>query len=190
MRVSEVWRDVVEFEGFYKVSNKGNVFSVERKDTLGRKWGGRTLKPAYDKDGYLKVVLYKNGMMKYKMLHRLVAETFIPNPNNFPQVNHIDEVKDNNNVENLEWCTSKYNNNHGTRSKRVAQTQSKKVRAVNIKTGEVLTFSSTMEAGRKGYSNGHVSQACRGIYKDINGKLIGGDGNLYRGHRWSYEEEK
>ena len=100
-------------------------------------------------------------------------------------MNHLDEVKDNNNVNNLEWCTSKHNNNHGTRNERRVQAQSKKVRAVNIKTGEVLTFSSANEAMRKGYSQ--TSLACRGVYKSPNGNLIGGDGRTYRGHRWSYE---
>lgn len=187
MSESETWRDVVGFEGLYKVSNKGNVYSVERKDTLGRKWGGRTLKPRYDKDGYLRVGLSKNSTLATKHIHRLVAEAFIPNPNGLPQVNHIDEAKVNNNVGNLEWCTSKYNNNHGTRNERRVQAQSKKVVGVNIKTGEILTFNSTKEASRKGYN--HTSSACRGVYKSTNGKLIG-DGHLYKGYKWYYEEEK
>ena len=187
MTESEVWKDIKGFEGFYKVSNKGNIYSVNRRDSRGIKCGGRALKPAYTKAGYLKVVLCKNGMRYYKMLHRLVAETFIPNPNNFPQVNHLDEVKDNNNVSNLEWCTSKHNNNHGTARKRAAQKTSKKVIAVNVETGEVITFNSTQEAERKGYSSGGVSQACRGVYKNANGKLIG-RGRLYKGHKWYYYE--
>ena len=186
MSENEVWKDVVGFEGFYKVSNKGNVRSVEWIGARGRECGGRTLKPAYDKDGYLKVGLCKNGMRYYKRLHRLVAETFIPNPNNFPQVNHLDEDKVNNNVENLEWCTSKYNNNHGTRIERSARTKSKKIIAVNVETGEVLTFNSGVEAMRKGYSCGNVSASCRGVYRNASGKLIG-DGRTYKGHKWSYE---
>ena len=178
MTESEVWKDVVGYEGIYKVSNKGNVRSVEWIGARGRKCGGRTLKPSYDKDGYFKVVLCKNGMMYHKRLHRLVAEAFIPNPNGLPQVNHIDEVKDNNNVENLEWCTSECNNNHGTRNERRVKAQSKKVKAINIKTGEVITFSSTAEAGRKGYSQGNVSSACMGVYYG---------GNTYKGHKWYYE---
>ena len=189
MTESEIWKDVVGFDGRYKVSNKGNIYSVERKDTLGRNWGGMVLKQRYDKDGYLRVTLCENGTMETKLVHRLVTEAFISNPNDLPQVNHRDEVKSNNNVENLEWCTSKYNSNHGTRTNRVAEAQSKKVRGVNIETGEVLAFSSASEAGRKGYAQGHVSSACKGVYKSSNGKLIG-DGHLYRGHRWSYEEEK
>ena len=188
MSEGEIWRDVKGFEGFYKVSNKGNLYSVERKDNMGRKHGGRTLKPRYDKDGYKEAALCKNGMMKFRRLHRLVAEAFIPNPNGLPQVNHIDEVKDNNNVENLEWCTSKYNSNYGTSIERRVKAQSKKVRAVNVETGEVLTFSSTKEARRNGYN--HASSACRGVYKSPNGNLIGGDGRTYKGHRWYYIQQE
>ena len=189
MTENEVWKDVVGYEGLYKVSDRGNVHSVVRKDSIGSKCGGRILKPNYDKDGYLNVNLCNNGKVKTKKIHRLVAEAFLPNPNGLPQINHIDEIKDNNNVENLEWCTSKYNLNHGTRTERVVKIQSKKVRAVNIKTGKVLSFNSTVEAGRKGYDQGGVAAACKGAYKDNRtGKLIGGDGRTYRGHRWSYEK--
>ena len=184
MSENEVWKDVLGYEGLYQVSNKGNVYSVERKDTLGRKQGGFILSPRCNENGYTMVNIYENGKRENKTVHRLVAEAFIPNTENLPQVNHIDEVKDNNNVENLEWCTSKHNNNHGTRNERLAQTQSKKVVGVNIKTGEVLTFSSTSEARRKGYFN--ISQACRGVYKNTRGILIG-DGHTYKGHKWSYE---
>ena len=189
MNENEVWKDVVGYEGYYKVSDRGDVFSVIRKDSRGRKCGGIMLKPRYDKDGYRQVQLCKNGIRKTKLIHRLVAETFIPNPNGLPQINHIDEIKDNNNVENLEWCTSKHNANHGTRNERRVKAQSKKVKAVNIKTGEVLIFSSASEAVRNGYSQSNVAAACRGVYKTLNGKLIGGDGRTYRGHKWYYEED-
>ena len=178
MATSEVWKDVVGYEGIYQVSNKGNVYSVERTNSRGIEVGGRTLKPIYNK-GYNQVGLYKNGKMETKQVHRIVAEAFIINPNGFPQVNHKDEVKDNNNVENLEWCTSKHNVNHGTRIERITQKKSKKVMAVNVETGEVLTFNSITEAGRRGYSIGCVSLASRGVYYG---------GNLYKGYRWYYEE--
>ena len=181
MTKSEIWKDVAGYEGLYKVSNKGNVYSVARKDSRWHRRGGQRLKPVYDRGGYLIVSLYKNGKSKTKKVHRLVAEAFIPNPNGLPQVNHRDKNKVNNNVENLKWCDARYNSNHGTRNEKVTQVLSKKVRAVNAKTGDVVDFNSTAEAGRKGYSSGCVSQASRGIY---NG------GNMYKGYIWSYKEEK
>lgn len=182
MSEGEIWKDIVGYEGYYKVSNKGNVRSVVRKDSIGRKCGGRKRKHFCREGGYPDVSLYKDGLRKQKLVHRLVAEAFIPNPNGLPEVNHLDENKKNNCVENLEWCTSKYNTNHGTLIERL----SKKVRAVNIKTGEVITFNSTQEAGCKGYSQSGVTSACRGVYKSgSTGKLIG-DGRTYKGHRWSY----
>ena len=186
MSDSEVWKDIVGYEGLYKVSNKGNVYSVERKDSRGKKCGGQTLRPSYHSNGYLCLNLNKNGVTKNKKVHRLVLEAFIPNPNNYPEVNHRDEDKSNNNIENLEWCTRKQNVNHGTAIKRASQKRCKKVKAVNVETGEVLIFNSTSEARRKGYAQGHVSKACRGVYKNSSGKLIG-DGHTYRGHQWSYE---
>ena len=174
MSENEVWRDVVGYEGLYEVSDKGNIYSVERISSQGKKCGGLTLKPIHDKNGYLTVALYENGLGKNKKIHRLVSEAFLPNPNNYPEVNHIDEVKDNNNVNNLEWCTREYNSNHGTLIERL----SKKVRAVNVKTGEVVKFNSTREAGRKGYDQSNVAKACKGVYYG---------GNLYRGYEWHYE---
>lgn len=188
MTESEVWKDVVGFEGLYQVSNKGNIYSVERRDSRGYRCGGRMLTPAYNSRGYLNVNLSKNGKSKTKKVHRLVAETFIPNPKGFLEINHKDENKSNNRVENLEWCTREYNNTYGTRIERTVQKQLKKVRAVNNETGEVVTFNSVKEAGYKGHHHcGAISMACRGVYKGRAGKLIGDDGCTYKGFRWSYE---
>ena len=186
MTESEIWKDIAEYEGFYQVSNRGNVRSVDRRGLQGYGRRERMLKPGYTSRGYLQVNLTKNGKSKTRTVHRLVAETFIPNPENSLQVSHIDKIKDNNNVENLEWYSSKYNKRYGARSKRFGE----KVRAVNAETGEVLTFNSTQEAGRNGYSYGGVAAACRGDYRASTGKLIGGDGHLYKGHRWEYYKEE
>ena len=180
MSEKEIWKDVVGYDGRYKVSNKGNVRSVARKDSIGRKRGGRTLKSRDNGHGYLRLDLYKNGIRKSKRVHRLVAEAFIPNHNNYLEINHKDENKTNNHVENLEWCTREHNINHGTRTEKVRQKRSKRVKGVNVETGEVITLNSTREAVNKGYSYGSVAAACRGVYNR-------GGGNLYRGHRWSYE---
>ena len=190
MTESEVWKDVVGYEGFYEVSDKGNVRSVERKDTIGRKCGGRTLRPRNHKHGYLQVTLYKSGTRKHKLMHRLVAEAFIPNSKNFLEVNHLDENKKNNEMSNLEWCDTKYNVNYGTRNDRVGNKLSKRVKAVNVINGDVIMFKSTMEAGRNGYSHVSVAKACGGVFKTGSGKLIGGDGRTYRGYKWYYEAEE
>ena len=184
MTESEVWKDVAGYEGLYKVSNKGNIYSVERVDSRGHRRGGRMLKPGRNSHGYLTVGLYKNGKSKTKNVHRLVAETFIPNPKGFLEINHKDENKSNNEMSNLEWCTREYNINYGKRTEKV----SKKVRAVNAKTGEVITFNSTHDAGRKGYCQSYVAKACKGAYKTVTGKLVGGDGRKYKGYVWSYEQ--
>ena len=113
----EIWKDIDGYVGIYQVSNMGNVRSLQREEFKCRQGyrvrKGRQLKPARDKKGYLMIPLNKDGKRKTRRIHRLVAETFIPNPNNFPQVNHKDENKQNNSVDNLEWCTPSYNINYG-----------------------------------------------------------------------------
>lgn len=190
MNENEVWKDVKDYEGLYQVSDRGNVYSVERMDSRGYKISGRILKPWYDRYGYIQVSLRKNGIKKNKRVHRLVAEAFIPNPEKLPQVNHKDENPSNNELSNLEWCDARYNSNYGTARKRAAKKTSKKVKAVNVETGEVVKFNSTREAGRKGYASRTVSKACRGIHRSgTTGKLIGGDGRTYKGFKWYYMEE-
>lgn len=108
----EKWKDIKKYEGKYQVSNLGNVRSLNyhRENKIKR------LKKSNDKAGYLVVGLCKNGKIRTYKVHRLVAEAFIFNPDNLPQINHKDENKNNNSVFNLEWCTSKYNNNYGNRT--------------------------------------------------------------------------
>lgn len=96
----ELWKPVKDYENFYMISNYGNIKNVKTN---------KKLKAAIDKDGYFRVHLSKNGKGKMKYIHRLVAEAFIPNLNNDIHVNHKDENKQNNNVDNLEWCSVKYN---------------------------------------------------------------------------------
>lgn len=108
--IEEVWKDIKGYEDLYQVSNLGNVKSLNYNNT-GK---SKLLKLCFDKYGYLQVGLCKNKKHKIYRVHRLVAITFIPNPMNYPVVNHIDEIKENNNVENLEWCTVKYNNAYGS----------------------------------------------------------------------------
>ena len=110
--MKEEWKDIKGYEGKYQVSNLGRVYSFYKKDCL---------KPGKNTWGYLYVSLSKEGKAKPYTVHKLVALHFIPNPNNFPQINHRDENKSNNCVSNLEWCTRKYNMNYGTITQRVSE---------------------------------------------------------------------
>lgn len=102
------WKQIDGFEN-YKVNKNGDVMRIKT---------GRILK-TYERKNYLGVYLYGNGKRKFMMIHRLVAIAFIENPENLPQVNHKDENTKNNNVENLEWCTAKYNSNYGTHKEKL-----------------------------------------------------------------------
>jgi hypothetical protein len=108
----EIWKDIEGYEGLYQVSNLGNVKSLYTNKNLSYIKCGR------DRE-YLSVSLSKDKKLKIYYIHRLVAETFIDNPNNYPYVNHKDENKQNNCVNNLEWCSPKYNINYGTRKIKV-----------------------------------------------------------------------
>lgn len=120
----EEWKPVVGYEGLYEVSSLGRVRSLDR--FYYRLHKGKVLSPTKDRYGYLTVTLNCNGKSKTIKIHRLVAQAFIENPDNLPQVNHKDENPSNNNVDNLEWCTAKYNNNYGTRQERYRNTMLEK----------------------------------------------------------------
>lgn len=124
--MKEVWKDIQEYEGLYQVSNLGRV----RHLPYTIKWGGklehRPLKESNQHKstgGYCIVVLSKNSKSKKFLVHRLVAKAFIPNPDNLPEVNHIDEDNTNNKVNNLGWCDRKYNVNYGTRTEKALKTR-------------------------------------------------------------------
>jgi hypothetical protein len=165
----ELWRDIKGFEGKYQVSDLGNVRSLNYRQT------GEVseIKQTLDSGGYKSVHLSIGGNDKRFKVHRLVADAFIENP--FPekwdQVNHIDEDKFNNRVENLEWCDQKYNLNYGTRNERISSTKrngNTSKRVICVETGEI--FPSVREVERsKGYSQGHVSECCRGEIKSSYG---------------------
>ena len=123
--IEEIWKPVVGYEGLYEVSSYGRVRSLDRYDSRNRFLKGRILRLNDDGKGYLRVQLSSNGKAKMYSVHRLVAIAFLPNPDNLPEVNHRDEDKINNSVENLEWCDGKYNVNYGTRNDRIRDTRLK-----------------------------------------------------------------
>lgn len=127
--MDEIWKDIEGYEGLYQVSNLGRIQSLPRVNlcvnrTYIRK--GKVLKGSSDKDGYLCVHLSKNGIERKFLVHRLVTKHFIPNPNNYQQVNHKNEIVNDNRVLNLEWCDCAYNIRYGTGIKRRAKLQTNK----------------------------------------------------------------
>ena len=120
----EIWKDVVWYEGLYKVSNLGNVKSLDmilpyqRYSKPAKRFRkGKMLTPAKMANGYLRVEMSNNGKHKLNLVHRLVAMAFIPNANNYNEINHINCDKTDNRVENLEWCSSSYNKKHALKNK-------------------------------------------------------------------------
>ena len=122
----EEWKSIPGYEGLYEVSNLGRVRSLDRYvKTCYEAYKlhkGKILSPAKDKNGYLKVHLCYNGKHNIIRVHRLVAQAFLLNPDNLPEVNHKDEDKTNNSVDNLEWCDRSYNISYGTRTERQKKT--------------------------------------------------------------------
>lgn len=194
----EQWRDIEGYEGLYQVSNEGRVKSLQREITYkdGRKktLPEKILHNFLSDLGYYHVMLSKNGIPKRHKVHRLVAKAFIPNPNNLPEVNHKDECKTSNVVENLEWCTQGYNIRYGTMIERGRQTQfnrsdmSKEVEQYTIDGVLVEKYKSASEVKRKHpqFNTGSVSRCCRG------GQMLNGKWQAitsYKGYIWKYKNE-
>ena len=149
-------KDVKDYEGLYAIDENGNVWSYKSR---------KYLKPTLAR-GYLKITLYKDGKRKDFYIHRLVAEAFIPNPDNKPQVNHLDENKLNNSVSNLEWATAKENSNYGTRTERSNKKRSKPVYCMELD----RVFDGINQAARElGLNNRHICDCCKGRYKTTGG---------------------
>lgn len=131
--MTEIWKDIEGYEKEYQISTYGRVRSYDRFSKQNHFISGKYITPNRLRTGYLLIRLYGRNGFKAKTLHRLVAETFIPNPNNLPEVNHKDENKENNRVDNLEWCTSKYNKHYGTCSERRSKTLSNRILSISTK---------------------------------------------------------
>ena len=177
--MEEIWKDIEGYEGLYQVSNFGRVKSLER----WRKGNGKSVLvkgkikcPRDNGRGYYVVNLYKNNQRKVEYIHRLVAMAFIPNPNNLPQVNHKSEIKNDNSVGNLEWCSCKYNNSYGTKGERLTLTNrnnkktSSPILQFDLDGNFIKEWPSIREVHRSGIARcENVYRACAGIYKQANG---------------------
>ena len=191
----EIWRTAVYdgeiYEGLYKVSNLGRILSLNYNHTGKPK----LMTPRKRKDGYLQVDLWKNGESKTCRVHRLIAETFLPNPENKPCVNHKIEGKKGKKINmvifntdgsvnkektTIEWVTPKENNNYGTHNEKMRKTLtngklSKKVLQLSLSGELIREWPSTRECERNGFSSGIISECCNGKRKTA------------YGFRWKYK---
>lgn len=154
---------VVGYEGVYEVTDTGLVYSAKSKKYLSQK---KRL------DGYMEVNLWNKGTSESKLVHRLVAEAFVPNELNLPQVNHKDENRSNNNAWNLEWCNAKYNSNYGTNRKRGVYTRaSRRVNCKAVKCVETGNVYESIQLATKmtGVHNTNISRVLRGERKTAGG---------------------
>ena len=181
--MGEIWLPVVGYEGLYEVSDGGNIRSLVRYK--------KQLKPSKNTNGYLSVELFKHKASKRFLVHRLVAAAFLPNPQNFPQVNHKDENRCNNSADNLEWCSARYNMNYGAGAKTrhlkidysapifaaTARENGAKVSRPVLqfsKSGEFIKrYNSGKEAHRlTGINHSHIMECCAGKrYKTVGGYI-------------------
>lgn len=168
----EEWRDIKGYKGRYQVSNTGNVKSLNYRRTGKEK----ILEGVDNGHGYLYVSLSKDGKGKSCPVHKLVAQAFLDNPDNLPEVNHKDENKYNNCMDNLEYCSRSYNVNYGTGSKRSAEKRrndtriSKAVIGINKVSGLILEFPSIIEAERQtGISCSNICACLKGRQKSAGG---------------------
>ena len=200
----EIWKEIEGFDGIYYISNYGKVRSIDRIGLNKHFIPGRDLAIRKDKDGYCIVTLYIDRKRVDKKVHRLVAEAFIPNDNDYPQVNHKNEIKDDNYYKNLEWCTNKYNCNYGTHNQKISTAMkgrkhpymqgdknyfhthiykrknhpyARKVNQHDIDGNLIAVFYCVKDAAEAvGCTGGAITMACKGKRDKI------------KGYKWSYAE--
>ena len=185
----EIFKEIEGYEGLYAVSNYGHIKSLPRKIFNHKGFWNREeriIKPEKDSKGYLRVSFCVNGKSHTFKVHRLVAQAFIPNPECKPQVNHIDGNKQNNNVENLEWCTNQENQIHAVKTglyhKNYTPSNSRKILQINKDTDEVIAKYPSINAALRHFNlsvtkRANIVECCRGKQK------------TGYGYKWKYEDE-
>lgn len=161
----EIWRDIEGYESIYQVSNEGRVKSLK----FGKE---KLMKPIFDGSGYMMVVLFKNGVGNKRKVHKLVAEAFITNPNEYTIVHHIDHNKTNNIAGNLEWMSKEKHD--GLHKVEKTEKLSKVVYQYTFDGELVKIWNSTRECSRNGFNEGNVASCCRGERK------------THKGYIWKY----
>ena len=183
--MNEIWKDIPNYEGLYQVSNFGRIKKLNKKMIVKQEnrtfiyhSKERMLKPQKEKTGYFNVVLYNATNKKHFKVHRLVAEAFIPNPENKPQVNHIDGNKQNNCVSNLEFCTNGENQIHawgtGLQKRYIGKEnpKSKKVKQFDINNKYIKTWDCIREVERTlKIKNYNITSCCKGKRKTAGGYI-------------------
>ena len=158
-------KNIKGYEGLYGITSCGKVWSYRRK---------KFLKPVADGKGYLCVNLCKDGKVKSYRTHRLVAEAYLPNPENLPQINHKDENKTNNCLQNLEWCDASYNTNYGTRNEKLSNSKKIPILQYDLDGNFIREWVSATDVGRE--VKGNIVNCLKGRYKSAYGYI------------WKYKE--
>ena len=178
--MKEEWKAIKGYEGIYEVSSKGRVRSLDRY-TEGRRGllrGHIVIAIKQKKTGYMRICLSKDKIKKYYSVHRLVAEAFIPNPNNYPCVNHLNEIRSCNYTNNLQWCTHKQNIHYGNCRKHISEAllkrDSRPIMQIDMNNNLVCIFRNAREAINKGFSRSN-------LYKCLKGRTY-----TYLGYKWEY----
>lgn len=178
--MDEIWKDVVGYEGYYQVSNFGNLRSVDRI-VPDKKNGTRLLKGTdlklrrNNNNPYLCISFCREGKYKRMLVHRVVALAFLPNPNGYPEVNHKDEDVTNNRADNLEWCSSKYNANYGSRNEKLSKFPRKPIVQKDMQGNVIRHWDYIKGASDElGIDSSEIVRTCKGRKKS------------YAGYKWEY----
>lgn len=182
----EIWKDIEGYEGLYPVSNMGRIRSLDRiKPNSGGQIAKGKIKSIVDNgNGYKIVNLYKGGTSRMKYVHRLVAEAFLANTHNYPQINHKDENKNNNKLTNLEWCSSEYNCNYGNHAQKarlshIVENRNREIDMYDFCGNLIKTFLCSNDVCKEiGIERRQLYQICKGVAKS------------WHGYRFAFHGEK